>query len=162
MKQKRVNRLALAAMLAALSVVFLYLTSVLPTGGLALSALTCLECGFFWAAAHYAVCCALALLLAPEKTYVLWYVFALGLYGILKLPIEGVKQKALQWILKLAVLAACLALLQLVYRAAFAAALPKWSSPVLYLVLAAVFVVYDIGVTGVLRQYRRRVRRQIS
>ena len=83
-------------MLAALSVVFLYLTSVLPTGGLALSALagilasvTCLECGFFWAAAHYAVCCALALLLAPEKTYVLWYVFALGLYGILKLPIEG-------------------------------------------------------------------------
>lgn len=111
MKQKRVNRLALAAMLAALSVVFLYLTSVLPTGGLALSALagilasvTCLECGFFWAAAHYAVCCALALLLAPEKTYVLWYVFALGLYGILKLPIEGVKQKALQWILKLAVL----------------------------------------------------------
>lgn len=112
MKQKRVNRLALAAMLAALSVVFLYLTSVLPTGGLALSALagilasvTCLECGFFWAAAHYAVCCALALLLAPEKTYVLWYVFALGLYGILKLPIEGVKQKALQWILKLAVLA---------------------------------------------------------
>ena len=169
MKQKRVNRLALAAMLAALSVVFLYLTSVLPTGGLALSALagilasvTCLECGFFWAAAHYAVCCALDLLLAPEKTYVLWYVFALGLYGILKLPIEGVKQKALQWILKLAVLAACLALLQLVYRAAFAAALPKWSSPALYLVLAAVFVVYDIGVTGVLRQYRRRVRRQIS
>ena len=53
----------------------------------------------------------------------LWYVFALGLYGILKLPIEGVKHKALQWILKLAVLAACLALLQLVYRAAFAAAL---------------------------------------
>ena len=142
MKQKRVNRLALAAMLAALSVVFLYLTSVLPTGGLALSAL--------------------ALLLAPEKTYVLWYVFALGLYGILKLPIEGVKLKALQWLLKLAVLAACLALLQLVYWAAFAAALPKWSSPVLYLVLAAVFVVYDIGVTGVLRQYRRRVRRQIS
>ena len=39
MKQKRVNRLALAAMLAALSVVFLYLTSVLPTGGLALSAM---------------------------------------------------------------------------------------------------------------------------
>ena len=76
--------------------------------------------------------------------------------------IEGVKQKALQWILKLAVLAACLALLQLVYRAALAAALPKWSSPALYLVLAAVFVVYDIGVTGVLRQYRRRVRRQIS
>ena len=112
--------------------------------------------------AFYCFQYALALLLAPEKTYVLWYVFALGLYGILKLPIEGVKQKALQWILKLAVLAACLALLQLVYRAAFAAALPKWSSPALYLVLAAVFVVYDIGVTGVLRQYRRRVRRQIS
>ena len=86
MKQKRVNRLALAAMLATQTNQILSLTSVLPTGGLALSALagilasvTCLECGFFWAAAHYAVCWALALLLAPEKTYVLWSVFGFGL-----------------------------------------------------------------------------------
>ena len=53
-----------------------------------------------------------------------WYVFALGLYGILKLPIGGVKQKA-SMDLEAAVLAACLALLQLVYQAAFAAALPS-------------------------------------
>ncbi|MEI3130069.1 MAG: hypothetical protein V8S89_04305 [Oscillospiraceae bacterium] len=104
-------------MLAALSVVF-RLTSA--HGGLAagaragiLASVTCLECGFFGRRA-LRPSARLALLLAPGRPRV--WLFALGLYGILKLPIEGIKLGAsaggLQSWLR------CLALLQLVYRAA--------------------------------------------
>lgn len=164
----RTNHLALAAMLSALSVVFLYCTSVFPTGGLALSALagilasvTYLECGFFWSAAHYVVCGLLALLLTPEKVYVLWYVFALGLYGVLKLPLEQIRNKVLQWTVKFLVFVGCMAALFLLYRSAFAAALPDWSSPILYILLTGVYVLYDIGVSGVLQVYTRRIHRYV-
>ena len=156
--------MAFAALMAALAVVFLYLTAVLPTGGLAFSALAAVctavvftEHGPGWAAAHYAVTALLAMLLVPEKTYVLWYVLALGHYSILKLLIERCRRRWLCWVMKLAVFAVSMAALLWLLTAAFVQYLPM-QGPVLAVVLTVVFIVYDIGLTGVLRYYRSRVR----
>ena len=161
---RRTKPLTLTAVLSALGVVVLYLTAVIPTGALGLCAVAgilpavvFLECGFGWSVAHYAVTAALALLLVPDKTFVLWYVFALGHYGVWKGLIERLPSQIAQWALKLAVFVVSMGLLLWLFSAVFAAALPHWSRGVLYAALTVVFIVYDIGVTGVLAAYRRRI-----
>lgn len=153
-------------MLAALGVVFLYLTAILPTGGLAFSALAAvctavvfLEGGPGWAAAHYAVTGFLALLIVPEKTYVFWFLLALGHYSILKLLLEKLPHKAVQWVLKLLVFGVSMAVLLWTLRATFVQHLPL-QGPILWLALAVVFVIYDFGLGGVLQYYRTRIRRR--
>lgn len=165
-KMKGAKSLTLAAMLAALAVVFLYLTSVLPTGGLAFSALAAVctaivfqECGLAWSVAHYTGTGLLALLLVPEKTYVLWFLLALGHYSVFKPCIEKLKHSVSRWVLKLAVFGASMLVLLWLLSAAFVQNLPL-HGPVLWLTLTIVFVVYDIGLSGVMRYYRSRVRRR--
>lgn len=160
---RRTRSLALSAMLAALGVVFLYFTAVLPTGGLAFSAIAAIltavvymECGLGWSIAHYTITSLLAFLLVPEKTYVLWYVLAFGHYSILKMLIEKLPNKIAQWLLKLAVFALAMAALWWLFSAAFLKAVPTLSGLLLWVILTVVFVMYDIGVSGVLVAYRRR------
>lgn len=163
---RRSRPLALAAMLAALGVVCLYLTAVLPNGGLGFAAVAAvctaivyLECGWQWSVAHYAVTGLLGLLLVPEKTYVLWFLLALGHYSILKLCIERLPNRVLQWVLKLLTFACSMALLLWLLTTAFIPQLPL-QSVALWAVLTGVFVLYDIGVSGVLTYYSRRLRRR--
>lgn len=163
---KATKNLAWTAMLTALGVVLLYLACVLPTGGIGvtavagiLPALVVLRCGLGWSAMHYAAVTLLALLLLPDKTFALWYALVLGHYGILKSLIERLRKPALEWVLKLAVYACCVALLVLLFQKAFLAVLPDWNLAVLLAVLAAVFVLYDIGFSGVLAVYQRRIGR---
>lgn len=152
-----------------LSVILVCAASWLPAGRLALPALAALttaaaviECGTGWAGGHYAASCVLVFLLSPDKTMPLWYAFLFGHYAIFKHWIERISVPILRWALKLTVCYAGMALLYLLFSAAFAAALPKiplyWLAPVLGLV----FIVYDIAFSRLIGLYMRRVHRTIQ
>lgn len=160
------KKLAWTALMSALGAAFLYLASVLPTGGIGvtavagiLPALVVLRCGLSWSLMHYVVVTLLALLLLPDKTFALWYALVLGHYGIVKSLIERLRKPVLEWILKLGVYALCMAVLLALFRAAFLAVLPNWNLPLLLAGLAIVFILYDIGFSGVLAVFQRRIGR---
>lgn len=166
---KITGKLTKAALLTAISAIFVCAASWLPTGRLALPALAALitaavliECGTGWAAGHYAAVCILAFLLSPDKTVPLWYAFLFGHYAIFKHWIERLSSPILRWGLKLAVCCGCMALLYLLFSAAFAAALPKL--PVYWLLpsLGVVFIVYDIAFSRLIGLYMRRVHRTVQ
>ena len=93
------------------------------------------------------------------KPFSAWYVFALGHYGILKLLIERRGGRLLHWCLKLAVFAVSIGVLYALFSAAFTAGLPKLPHGALFAILAVVFLIYDVGLTGVLRAYSVRIAR---
>ena len=162
-----IRYLTRSAAAAALAAVLVYLSGVLPSGRLALSAvagisalLILLECGGKWALGVYIVSAALSLLLTPSKAYALLYAAFLGYYPALKCVIERIKSRLFQWVVKLAVLNAVLSVLFFFLRAKFAEALeavpsslPLW---LLWIGINIVFLVYDLGLLGLIRLYVRR------
>jgi hypothetical protein len=98
-------------------------------------------------------------LLLPDKTVAVLYIFFLGHYPIFKSYLERVKNKALNWVLKLAVFNLCAAavyfitvnLLGLTFGILKYGVIPVW------LLLNAAFVVYDIAVSGVAKLYVARI-----
>ena len=85
-------------MSTALSVVFLYAASVIPTAKLALCFLTSLmpwiplreRGGFVYALMSYAATGAICFFLIPNKLYFAAYILFFGCYGMIKLGIDSV------------------------------------------------------------------------
>ena len=155
--------------MTALAAALVCAASWLPAGRLALPAMAALttaaaviECGTGWAVGHYAAVCILAFLLSPDKTMPLWYAFLFGHYALFKHWIERLSSPILRWGLKLAVCFGCMALLYLLFSAAFAAALPPapiyWIAPA----LGVVFILYDIAFSRLIGLYMKRVHRTIQ
>lgn len=105
---KGAGRVALTAMLTALSLVFLYGASAAPSGRLGLIA----AAGLFPAAAVvsggrpagflcYAATGILALVLIPDKGGVLLYLVFFGIYPLIKHLIEKLKKLPLEWLCKM-------------------------------------------------------------
>ena len=92
------TKLTLSAMSTALSVVFLYAASVIPTAKLALCFLTSLmpwiplreRGGFVYALLSYAATGAICFFLIPNKLYFAAYILFFGCYGMIKLGIDSV------------------------------------------------------------------------
>jgi len=164
------GRIALSAMLTALSLVFLYGASVAPSGQLGLAA----AAGVFPAAALvsggapagflcYTVTGLLGLLLVPNKSGVLLYILFFGLYPLLKHWIEKIKKLPLEWLCKLLLCNAALGLFWNVLRTLLLAGLPAvfgklW---VFWLAGTGAFVLYDVGFSKVMSFYVARVHRVI-
>lgn len=165
----RVRKLALSALLVALSTALLYGASLLPAAQLAviaaaglLPAVAVIHCGLGWSAGVYAASSILALLLLPDKLAALWYLLVFGHYGILKSLIERLKRPAVQWGLKLAVFAAVMGLMYLLFRSQFLAALPEYSVWILFAALLVCFVLYDIAFSALISVYNRRIAPHIN
>ena len=170
----RTKKLTLSALIAALSVLCLGLSALLPRVTLSLAALagifpavTVIACGYGWAAGGSAVAAALALLLLPEKTAAVWFVCFFGHYPLWKALIERFQTEQHKplygWILKVLGFALCMVVLYYVFRAFFASAIPydftaSAAGPILVAaVLLVAFVVYDIAFSILIGFFRIKI-----
>ena len=168
----RTKKLTLSAMVAALCVVCLAGSTLLPRVTLSLAALagifpalTVLACGCGWAAGAASAAVLLALLLLPDKTAGVWFLCFFGHYPIWKSLIERYQTKtenpALGWTLKLIGFFVFLALLYFLFRDSFLGAIPQlasgWAIWALALALALCFVAYDIAFSILIGYFRIKI-----
>ena len=90
------SRVALVGVLAALSLIALYLSGLFPAGAVVSAGL---KAGFFC----YGAAGLLGLLLVPDKANALLYLLFFGLWPMLKSLLERIPVRPLEWLCKLAV-----------------------------------------------------------
>ncbi len=107
---KKSAKTALGGIITALSVVLMFMTSVIPTLTYALPAaagflitLVVIEIDKKWAVGVYAAVSILSILLVADKEAALMYIFFFGYYPILKAVFEKKFKSVLLWLLKFAV-----------------------------------------------------------
>ena len=174
----RTGKLTLSAMIAALCVAILYLTALIPRVTLAITALAgvfpaavVIACGYGWAAGTVVTASILSLLLLPDKTAGLWFVFFFGHYPLWKLLIERVQTRmgkpVVGWAMKLLGVGICLEMLFILFRSSFlrgipAAFLSDAGLIATILVIAVCFVVYDIAFSILIGYFRIRILPRIK
>lgn len=108
--QKPTFKIALCAIIAALAVMLMLITSLIPVGTYALPCFAgalliaiVIEYGAKWALGVYAVVSVLSFFVAGDKEAVLYFAMLFGYYPVLKAFIEGkLKSKLVQYVLKFA------------------------------------------------------------
>lgn len=164
---KRAKRLALCSLFCALSVVILYLGSLIGVLDLSACALTCflgvilvIEYGGFWPWLVYIATGVLALLLLPDKSCVLLYVTLAGAYPMVKQMLEKTHLPgALVWVLKLLIFNVALAVVELVSFFVLNIEVEGiWLEVALFVMGNVAFVLLDIVLTRFIVIYYRRLR----
>lgn len=152
--------------MAALSLVLMLLTAVLPFGtyafpcfaGILLTAIV-IEFGAVWAIGVYAGVSVLSFLIVSDKEAALYYTLILGIYPVLKSFFERIRVKWLSFVLKL--LYFNIVAVAAFYISIYLLGVPTESfslfgvnMPLLFLALGnVVFVLYDICVTRLIAAY---------
>ncbi len=102
------KKITTSSIMTALTLVFLFGSSYVPTGKIALLALTSmcmlvtvLECGIKYAWIQFVATSLLSLLLIPSKGNVFLFIAIIGYYPILKLHIESIKNIKLELLVKI-------------------------------------------------------------
>lgn len=160
------GRIALVGILAALSLIFLYLSAVSPTAQLGIVAIAGLfpagavvsaglGAGFFC----YGAAGLLGLLLVPDKANALLYLLFLGLWPMLKSLLERLPNRGAEWAAKLAVFNIVLTLCWFGLKALFLPFLPAalTAAWMVYGVGNVAFVLYDIGFSKLIAFYVARL-----
>ncbi|UOO36884.1 hypothetical protein IZU99_06235 [Oscillospiraceae bacterium CM] len=157
------------AVMSALTLVFLYLANILPTGQLGMIAAASLfgvaaviEGGMKAGIFVYLVSTGLAALFVPDKSAVLLYALFFGYYPVLKSLAERLKPVWLAWAVKLLVFNAVLTVVLFLFKAlVYDRFLPSVPVYLAYLAGSAVFVVFDIGLRRLIEFYIVRISRNI-
>jgi hypothetical protein len=167
--KRTAHRISLTAMFASMSLLFLYLASILPTMRIAMYFLSSvfvmglvLEEEIGLAFLMFGVVSLLSLLLMPNILRVVPYVVFFGHYGIGKYFIEtNIKDKVLRYVIKLLYYNVGLALIYFLARQVFAQDLLELGIAVWLLVILAeiAFVVYDYVYTKIASYYFNNIRR---
>lgn len=169
----RVKKLTVSAMVAALCVAILFLSALVPRVTLAITALAgifpaavVILCGYGWAAGCAVSAAILALLLLPNKSAALWFVFFFGHYPIWKSAIEKIQTRIhkpwMGWVMKLLGAGLCMTLLYFLFRSGFLGAIPeavlgRFGLLVVGLLLMVCFIVYDIAFSILIGYFRVRI-----
>ena len=168
-------RIAFCGMIAALGVVLMFLTGLIPVATYSLPALAGLlniavviELGVRWAWPVYGVVGLLSLLLAADKEAALLFCLFFGYYPILKALIERIQKRILVWILKYLVFNAAVILAFVL--ATQVLRIPQDSLsvggvylPWLFLVAGnIIFFLYDVVLSGLVLTYYNRFHRLIA
>ncbi len=160
------RKIAFGGIIAALSLVLMLMTGVLPVGtyalpcfaGILLTAIV-IEFGALWAVGVYVGVSVLSFLLVSDKEAALYYTLILGIYPILKSFFERIKIKWICFVLKLAFFN--IVAVAAFYISIYVLSIPLESfsvfginMPLLFLALGnIVFIVYDICVTRLVAIY---------
>ena len=173
--RRQTSRIALCGVVAALSVVVLFMTGIVPVATVALPAVAgCFliavvaETNVRWGVMVYAVVSVLSLFLVPDREAALLYVVFFGYYPALYGALGRVRNRVLCWVLKFLVFNAAIVLESLL--AIFLLHIPMaemlpfgWISiPILWILFNAVFVLYDLSMNGLIVMYIRRLHPAIS
>ncbi len=165
------GRVTLNALFTALAFISLFFSAILPTGQLGLVA----AAGLFPAASVisggglpagflcYGAVGILGIFLLPSKGSALLYLMFFGLYPLLKHLIERLDRLPLEWVCKLLTCNVALTLFWFFMRALVLAQVPDaLAAPwVFYLAGTAAFVAYDLGLSGILAFYTKRIHNAI-
>ena len=165
-------RVAFCGIIAALGLVLMLLTSLVPVGtyafpcfaGIFIAAVV-IEYGWKWGLGVYAVVTVLSLFLAGDKEAVLYFIALFGYYPILKAVFEkNIKNKIILYVLKFAVFN--IAAIASFFAAAFLLSISPEEytlfgvyMPLAFLAFGNVFfLIYDFAVTVFVGQYVVRLR----
>jgi uncharacterized membrane protein len=161
------KRVALNGILAAITVVFLFLAAVLPTSKLSFYALSSfivaiimVEYGTRAGVVFYILTSVLALLVVPDKIRVVPYIVFFGIYGIIKFHAEKINKIVLEYLLKIVYFNICVATWLMLFKEIFIPEggelkFPLW---VVVLALEAVFVLYDYVYSLFVQYYIKKLR----
>ncbi len=163
-------KVALPALLGAVSLLLVYIGSIAPSGSWGIIAVagllpaaavisSGLQAGFLcWAGVSI-----LSFLLVPDKFCVLMFGVLFGLYPMVKSLIERLRRRLPEYLLKLIFFNIAFTVLYLVMKAALLASLPQALSVVwvLYLVGNVVFLLYDYGFSKLIAFYVARIHRAV-
>ncbi len=171
----RTIRVAFCGVAAALEIVLLFLTNLVPTATIALPALAgvllmavVMEIGAKWSWAVFGISSVLAFFLLSDKEAFLMYLLFFGYYPTLKAAIENrFPSKAISWVIKLLVFNAAMAadVLVVIWFLGVPAA-SFWGLgifiPLFWLAANVVFVIYDFALSGLVLIYWQRLHHHIS
>lgn len=170
-KHSKSAKVAYPAILGALSLIFVYIASIVPSGNWGFVAVA----GLFPAAAVISIgmkagflCWAgvsvLAFLLLPGKLCALLYAALFGLYPMTKALIENLRCGMLGYVLKQAFFNVAFTLVFVIMKAAVFDSLPSVLATtwLLYIVANIVFLLYDIGFSKLIGFYITRIGRAIK
>lgn len=169
----KTKKITLCAMMAALSIVFMFIGNLFPAGRMGFMAVASLfsvavviQYGYFPAVLVYVVSTVLGFLLLPDKAPLAFYGLFFGYYPIIKSIAERTKKQALSWIIKLAVFNAALSVMFIFMKELlmlrFFDKLPN--SILGFAVYAAfniIFIVYDIGLGRLIGFYMTNIYNKI-
>ena len=161
------KKVALGGMVAALCIVLMMLTGLLPMAEFALPALAgvllimlVVEISPKWAFLVYLAVAILSLLLAPSKDSAVFFTAFLGWYPIAKSKLENIKKPVLEWVWKVLIfnisIGAGLAAAVYMFRLSDYVEILQdsvWMLVLGWLFLNAVFVIYDIALTRLITAY---------
>ena len=169
--KSKTKKLTVAAMLAALQIVLMYVGTAMPSWKLALTAMAgilnaavLIECGVGSSLVCFAAVSALSALILPQKSLAFLYIVFFGYYPLLKSAAEHIRKRWLEWAAKLAVFNLACALCLTALRFGFVSdiSLPDIALAVLWLGLNVVFIIYDIGLTKLIGLYIHRIHKIIK
>lgn len=165
----RAKRITLSGILLAFTVICVFLAATLPTSKLSLYAVSSLflsviiiEFGARAGWAFYLASGVLSAVLVPRLEVIPFIVF-FGLYGLIKLYIERLHNRMLEYVLKLVFFNICLAL-GLVFLKEFIMTGISLSAPIYIIagLLELVFVVYDYIYTLFIRFYGTQLKPKLK
>jgi len=166
---KKTRALAISAAMSALSVVVLYLASVMPTGQLGLVAAASIfgiavviEAGVRAGILSYICVSILGALIVPNKAAVILYAVFFGYYPVIKALGEKAKSRVVEWIIKLG----CLNIATTAIVFGFSKLILDFIAldlgiPLIYIAFNLVFVLFDIGISKVIFAYKERISKKI-
>ena len=152
-------------MFTSLSIIFLFVASIWPTGQLGISAFASLfvaaaviETGRVMALCVYIASSALALVLVPISLAPFLFALFFGYYPIIKSLIEQIPNRLFQWILKIAVMNAALAAIWILLNV-LTTGLDglEIGLPGIFLLCNLIFVPFDYGFSKMIWFYRSRI-----
>ena len=161
--------LSLTSMMAALSLLTLYLAGILPTARLSMYAIAsffplaiCMEQRTAYALVMYFTVGVLSLLILPNVMLVIPYLLFFGYYGIVKYHIERIPDKLLAFVLKLTVFNIGLLLNYFLAKNMLLTTIPdvlKNNFWVFLGIAQVVFVAYDFIFSKLAVLYDNRIRK---
>lgn len=170
-KQSKAAKIAYSAVLGAVSLMLVYFASIAPVGSWGIVAVA----GLFPAAVVIAaglrsgfLCWAgvsvLAFLLIPGRLCTLLYAALFGVYPMVKSLVEGLRRRALEYVLKLIFFNAVFTLVFLLMRTQLLGSLPEQLGKLwlLYPVGNVVFLAYDFGFSKAIGLYIARIGRAVK
>ncbi len=168
---KNTSKLTYGALLSGLSVVFLWLSAFFPTLSLTIVAIAgiliisvLIECGYRYAILCYIAVSVLSFMLVTDRINVLFYIFILGSYPIVKSFLERIKNIYLSYFVKLIYCNSVLLVLYFFFTAVVTEFIPfeNFVLPVLLIGGSVFFIVYDLALTKLIVYYLRFIHPKLK
>jgi MFS family permease len=172
---KNTTKIAFCGVLAALGVVLMFLTGVVPVATIAIPAIAgCFlipivaECGTKWGFGVFVITALLSFLLATDREAFLVYLLFFGYYPVLYAVLDRMKNRKLMYAVKLLIFnVACvietwLTIYVLGIPFENIGLLGNFTAVVLLILANFVFIIYDYALRGLIAMYFAKFHRMIQ